>query len=86
MCNSKQYFGIDFKKIIVTGDSAGGNLAIGLTLMTINRDFRIPDGVFLAYPTCSVVVDKYWPSFLNALDDNILSSVFCNLVLRSYLP
>lgn len=42
-------------KIILTGDSAGGSLVAGLTLMTIQArhngaDLPIPDGVILIYP------------------------------------
>ena len=38
------------KKIVVVGDSAGGNLAAALTIMAISRKYRVPDGVVLAYP------------------------------------
>ena len=41
---------IDDKKIIITGDSAGGNLAIGVTLMARDRGLKIPDGAILIYP------------------------------------
>ena len=38
------------KKIIIFGDSAGGNLAAAITIMAIERKFRKPDGIVLAYP------------------------------------
>lgn len=42
-------------KVILTGDSAGGNLVTGLTLLTIQArqngaDLPIPDGIILIYP------------------------------------
>ena len=38
------------KKIILIGDSAGGNLVAALTVKTIKSGYRIPDGVVMAYP------------------------------------
>ena len=42
--------GIDPNKIVIAGDSAGGNLALAVTLMARNRGIRIPDGAMLIYP------------------------------------
>ena len=44
------YLEIKPKKIIIAGDSAGGNLAIGITLRCIKLGIRMPDGLLLAYP------------------------------------
>lgn len=41
-------------RIMVAGDSAGGNLAAAVTLMARDRGIRMPDGVMLIYP----VVDR----------------------------
>jgi len=38
------------KKIIIAGDSAGGTLAINITLRCIKFGIRIPDGLLLSYP------------------------------------
>lgn len=63
---SKEYF---------TGDSAGANLCLALTLKCIEMNIRKPDGIFLAYvPT----VLQFFPSpsrFL-ALFDPLLSFGF----------
>ena len=48
--NAKKEFGINPEKIILVGDSAGGNLVAALTIMAITRGYRVPDGIFLAYP------------------------------------
>ncbi len=37
-------------KIIIAGDSAGGNLALAVTLMARDREIRIPDAELLIYP------------------------------------
>ena len=46
------YFFLDFSfnKIILAGDSAGGNLAIAITARAIQIGIPPPDGLFLAYP------------------------------------
>lgn len=84
--NCKSYFGIDYKKVILCGDSAGGNLAIGVTTMSINRNFRKPDRCMLIYPSTITCIDHYWPSLLSAMDDPLLSATFLNLISRNYLP
>ena len=43
--------GINTDKIVVAGDSAGGNLSIAVTLMLRDRDNISPSGVLLVYPT-----------------------------------
>ncbi|RUS86042.1 hypothetical protein EGW08_006196, partial [Elysia chlorotica] len=47
------------EKIIVVGDSAGGNLAISTAMRAASFGIRPPDGAVLVYP-CTVV--KYTPS------------------------
>ena len=46
--------GIDPDKIIVTGDSAGGNISCAVTMMLKDRNVSLPKGVLLVYP----VLDK----------------------------
>lgn len=38
------------KKIVIVGDSAGGNLTAAVTILSIQRGYRVPDGIILAYP------------------------------------
>ncbi len=42
--------GIKPSKIVLTGDSAGGNLALALTFLAIKNNIRVPNGLMLAYP------------------------------------
>lgn len=42
--------GINPNKILIAGDSAGGNLALAVTLMARDRGIRMPDGELLIYP------------------------------------
>ena len=46
--------GIDKSRIVIGGDSAGGNLAASVTLMLNERKEQLPNGVMLIYP----VVDR----------------------------
>ena len=46
--------GIDKSRIVIGGDSAGGNLAASVTLMLSERKEQLPNGVMLIYP----VVDR----------------------------
>ena len=83
---AKEILGIDYKKVVVTGDSAGGTLSICLTLMAIKRGFRVPDGLHPIYPSVVSTRNHFTPSVLNAWDDMLLSAAFLNYVLRSYQP
>ena len=35
---------------MITGDSAGGNLAVSVTMLAISNKIRIPDFLFPIYP------------------------------------
>lgn len=41
---------VSSRNIIIAGDSAGGNLALGVTLMARDRGLRMPDAELLIYP------------------------------------
>ena len=44
------HLNINPSKIILIGDSAGGNLIIGLTILAIQNKVRVPDQLICAYP------------------------------------
>jgi len=67
--NAESTLGIKPAKIILIGDSAGGNLISALTAMCIERDFRRPDGIVLCYPALSLSKLRFTPSVLLAVDD-----------------
>lgn len=55
-----------------------------LCVLTIERNYRIPDGIILAYPAINCSKRKFSPSMLLALDDEILPMSFLKLCLNSY--
>lgn len=70
--NAESKLGIKPNKIILVGDSAGGNLAAACAVMAITRGYRKPDGLILAYPGLNLSNKNFTPSVLLALDDPIL--------------
>mmetsp|Transcript_38777 Transcript_38777/g.28668 ORF Transcript_38777/g.28668 Transcript_38777/m.28668 type:complete len:309 (+) Transcript_38777:1620-2546(+) len=83
--NAEAIMGLKVDKIILAGDSAGGNLVAALTVMAIERKYRIPDGLILAYPaiTCSQL--QFVPSLLMSMDDPILGYPFMKMCLDCYV-
>lgn len=73
------------KKIVLVGDSAGGNLVAALTTLLIQFGMRKPDGIVLVYPALNLNIATYTPSFLTALNDMILPHTFLKICLSAYL-
>jgi hormone-sensitive lipase len=83
--HAKEYFKINPTKIILVGDSAGGNLVAAVTIMAIQRGFRVPDGIILAYPALNLSRLNFMPSLLLSFDDPILPYPFLKMCLESYI-
>ena len=81
----KQVYNVQVEKIILVGDSAGGNLVASLTNLLINLKLRVPDGIVLVYPALKLNYYGYTPSLLTALNDMILPHTFLKICLKSYL-
>ena len=84
---ARRYLGISTDKIVVTGDSAGGNLACGLINKAIEsgNSRLIPRGGLLTYPALSLSLARYSPSFEVALEDFIVHHTFLKICLKCYL-
>jgi len=53
LLDNAHQLGISTKKVIIVGDSAGGNLAAGTVIKCIQEGVRVPNGLILVYPvTC----------------------------------
>ncbi|CAI2383830.1 unnamed protein product [Moneuplotes crassus] len=83
--NCTKYFGIKPKKILISGDSAGGNLTIALTMLAIEKHFRVPDFIVPVYPAMNLSLKNFCPSLILSLDDFILPSGFLYLCVEAYV-
>ena len=63
------------KRIVITGDSAGGNLAISLTMLAIANQIRVPDFLFPIYPAL-LALSVPSPSRLLSIMDPLLGISF----------
>jgi hormone-sensitive lipase len=81
----KLYIDLKPKKIILVGDSAGGNLVAALTNLLIKLNARIPDGIVLVYPALNLNYNFYTPSLLSSLECLILPHTFLKICLESYI-
>jgi len=88
--HAKEEFNINFKNIILSGDSAGGNLVIALLylIITINlyegTKIQIPNLVFLEYPTTYLGKDNITNSLLFSLNEDLITSNFLQFARDSY--
>lgn len=77
--------GIDPRRIICAGDSAGGNLALGLCIRALESGVRPPNGLLLSYPSLNLNLEAASPSYLLSLEDMVLSHSMLQLCLTHYL-
>lgn len=56
-----------------------------LSLMAIERGFKVPDGLILCYPALSLSKSKFTPSLLLGIDDPMLPYPFLKMCLSSYV-
>lgn len=82
----KHYLGIELKKIVIMGDSAGGNLLLGLVNLLILFKQRVPDCLIMIYPAVNLDDKRFTPSFLNAFKEQLLYFTVLERVLSHYIP
>jgi acetyl esterase/lipase len=82
--NMKKSLGIKPKKILISGDSAGGNLATALVGLAICHDTRIPDALISIYPALLLSPTIFTPSRINTFDDTILNNLMTSCCIKSY--
>jgi hormone-sensitive lipase len=75
MLNNFKLLGTTGRKIVVGGDSAGGNLAIGLTLQCIQMQIPRPDNLIAIYPSILCQMDPS-PSRMVCLIDPLVMFPF----------
>lgn len=77
--------GQKLRKIIVGGDSAGGNLTMAVALRAIFDNFRIPDLLIITYPAANVTVIPS-TARLNALSEALVNYSFLKMCFYAYIP
>lgn len=79
-----QLSNINPKKIVLAGDSAGGNLVCSLMGLILREKLPVPSGIFLAYPaTC--LQTGYSPSRMHSFFTPILHLSLLQVCLNEYL-
>ncbi|CAI2359787.1 unnamed protein product [Moneuplotes crassus] len=81
---AEEYLQLKFDKIILVGDSAGGNLCSGVTLLSLLKNCKVPTGLSLIYPAMLVSRTHFSPSMLYSLDDYILNTVVLDFCVKCY--
>lgn len=81
---SEKYLKLRFKKIFVTGASSGGNLGLGITTLSIQKNVRVPDGIVLTYPAMDTNLKQFSPSLLLGFEDQFMSFSFLLFVLENF--
>ena len=83
------------EKIILSGDSSGGNYMLALTFLIISlnldegKNIRVPDLLLPLYPACHTGVKNMSLSLASSFEDfllNINSLLFINKAYRGYYP
>jgi acetyl esterase/lipase len=82
--NAPRILGVPLRKIIIAGDSAGGNLTLTTTLKCIKEGFRIPDALCVAYPAAYLAFSPS-PARLISLIDPLVNFSFLQMCIGSYL-
>ena len=82
----KQIQGIKNLKVILMGDSAGGNIAASLMTVLAKMEIEIPIELQLIYPPLVLKETKFSPSRLHGFDDRLLYFSVAKTCFQAYLP
>jgi acetyl esterase len=82
---AEKYLKIRAKNIIIEGDSAGGNLSMGVTTLAIQKQLRIPDKCLFNYPCCGAAKQKFSPSLWLTIDEVILNHTYISPWIDFYV-
>jgi len=75
---------MELESVILAGDSAGGHLALCIAQLAVLRGFRRPDAIFSHYPALSVDLQRFFPSLLMSVDEELLSQPFMQFALSCF--
>lgn len=75
---------IKLKRVFLGGDSAGGSLTCALTALILKNNLKIPNSIFLIYPSLDLR-RIYYPSRNYFLKDTILSPALAIMAIKNYI-
>jgi hormone-sensitive lipase len=81
---AKEQLGMQLEHIILAGDSAGGHLCVTVAMLAALRGFKRPDGIFAHYPVFCIDENRFFPSVLMSVDEELLSSAFLEFALSCF--
>ena len=73
------------EKVILVGDSSGGNLAAVLASILVEKNIFKPSGIVIIYPALNLNYKSYTPSLLSSLNNLILPHTFLKICLECYI-
>jgi len=82
---AKKYLGVSPEKLVLAGDSAGANFALGVTLRCIQTGEQAPSGLLLTYPCVNLDIQHFSPSLVLCLEDPLVPYSFLKLCAQCYL-
>eukprot|EP00029_Vermamoeba_vermiformis_P011826 TRINITY_DN662_c0_g1_i1.p1 TRINITY_DN662_c0_g1~~TRINITY_DN662_c0_g1_i1.p1 ORF type:complete len:949 (-),score=206.38 TRINITY_DN662_c0_g1_i1:146-2992(-) len=83
LVSGKNQLGIHPSKIILAGDSAGGNFVLGVTFKAIANGIRVPDALLCSYPALDLR-RMPTPSRLMFMEDILVPHYFLEICLKAY--
>eukprot|EP00276_Gloeochaete_wittrockiana_P010847 CAMPEP_0184651262 /NCGR_PEP_ID=MMETSP0308-20130426/8846_1 /TAXON_ID=38269 /ORGANISM="Gloeochaete witrockiana, Strain SAG 46.84" /LENGTH=566 /DNA_ID=CAMNT_0027085353 /DNA_START=268 /DNA_END=1968 /DNA_ORIENTATION=+ len=82
--NNAKHIGSIGDKVVLVGDSSGGNMVASIILRAITESFRLPDAVVLCYPVL-LVAEVASPARLLSFIDPLLNYGLVRHVFKGYL-
>ena len=78
---------VKIKTLIISGDSAGGNLALVVTNWCIVNGVKAPDLIFANYPVVQMNIKTWFtPSIQYAMEDAFLNYSTLKMCFKYYIP
>ena len=84
LINNAEKLGVSSQKIIVAGDSAGGNLALGVFYAACKQGLQKPTALMLVYPVVDSLMQT--ESMKNFTDTPMWNAVLNEAMWDTYLP